>query len=109
MLFIKNKKEEPKTMDVDVIEEAIKKLTDELEYHDPQSEEAKAICENIKTLSEAKANITKAKPDHKLNMNTVVETGASILGVVLLGKFEKVSIIPQKAFSLLSKMFKGRK
>lgn len=100
---------EKKKTDTEGLQEAIDALAKELEFHDPDSDEAKAICENIRTLSEAKANLMKAKPQTKLSMNTLTESLVSLAGVVLLGSFEKVSILPAKATTLLMKMFKSKK
>lgn len=103
---MKNKNDENVKTDTQKIQETIDSLLNELEYYSPDSDEAKKICDNIKVLSDAKATIEKSKPNNKLSMNTVVETVASLAGVVLLGNLESIKIIPQKGFTLLMKMFK---
>lgn len=100
------KKIEPVKSDVEDLQKAIELLLSELEYHDPDSDEAKKICDNVKTLCDAKASIEKAKPNNKLCMNTVVEVLGSLLGVVAIGSLESAKILPQKGFTLLMKMFK---
>lgn len=101
-----NKETKPVKTDADSLQTAIDALLSELEYHTPESDEAKKICENVKTLCDAKASIEKSKPNNKLSMNTVVETLASLVGVVAIGNLESMKIIPQKGFTLLMKMFK---
>ena len=112
MESIKTDNKEKKT-NVESLQEQIDALAKELEYHDPGSNEAKAICENIRTLSEAQANLLNAKSKTKLSKDTLVNGAISLLGIVGLGSLEKIMILPNKATSLVMDFIKrlngGRK
>ena len=91
------------------LEEAIEKLAGEVDWHEGNSDETRAICCNIKTLTEAQKILNESKRP-KLDPNVIVkgslDAGGAILGVALLSHAEKFKIIPQKAFALAMKLFR---
>lgn len=78
----------------------IEKWLEDATWHDAGSEEACRATENLVKLMKDE------NPRKKIDPNTLLEGGFSLASVALLCHFEKVSILPSKAFNLLLKVFK---
>ena len=68
---------------------------------DQTETEYKAVVENLKTISEAKAAI-EANGVH-IDPNQIVKTAAYLIGLGVVLKYEELRVITGKAFGLLSK------
>lgn len=78
----------------------IEKWLEDATWHDAGSEEACRATENLVKLMEDK------NPRKRIDPNTLLEGGFSLASVALLCHFEKVSILPSKAFNLVLKLIK---
>jgi tRNA nucleotidyltransferase (CCA-adding enzyme) len=78
----------------------INELTEAMNNVEPDSEEYNRMAQNLEILVRAKSSIKETKID----WNTVLMIGGTILQTVLILKHEKVDIITTKAMSTLLKL-----
>lgn len=83
-------------------ERCMDQILDEIETCDPK-ERIKRICE-VRQLAEVNEMIKKnVEKKCKIDVNNIIKTAGMLLGVVLLGNYERTKIVPQKAANLFMK------
>ncbi len=83
-------------------ERCMDQILDEIETCDPM-ERTKRIYE-VRQLAEVNEMIKKnVEKKCKIDANNIIKTAGMLLGVVLLGNYERTKIVPQKATNLFMK------
>ena len=91
------KEKEPNYLD-----EEIKRVIEVMSECDPGSDKYVQMSENLKRLTEAKANY-ETEDKAKLNPNTILTAASNLLGIGLILNYEKLNIITSKALSFIIK------
>lgn len=91
-------RKEPKPEDV-ALDAAILRLLREMDEYGPETPEYRTCLEHLDKLNEIRRGNTRSK----VSMDTVVQAGAGLLGVVAIIAYEQKHVMASKAMNLIGK------